>query len=116
MMTRQEIQADLREIRYYYSMKEMFDKSADTVKPLAIIEKVNRYNKAMENAPAKMLALYLSLSWVRSQPDDMTQTAKIHKKIHGNNLIITNCIQKSIEKCRFSPKTGKRRKVSFPIP
>ena len=52
MMTRQEIQADLREIRYYYSMKEMFDKSADTVKPLAIIEKVNRYNKAMENAPA----------------------------------------------------------------
>ena len=30
MMTRQEIQADLREIRYYYSMKEMFDKSADS--------------------------------------------------------------------------------------
>ena len=46
MMTRQEIQADLREIRYYYSMKEMFDKSADTVKPLAIIEKVNRDRKS----------------------------------------------------------------------
>lgn len=55
MMTRQEIQADLREIRYYYSMKEMFDKSVDTVKPLAIIEKVNRYNKVMETLRQRCL-------------------------------------------------------------
>ncbi|MEG9430570.1 MAG: hypothetical protein VZQ61_06600 [Christensenellaceae bacterium] len=61
MLTPDQIRTDLREIRYYYSMQELFDRSAKTVKPLAILQKVERYNKAMENAPARLYVIYVSL-------------------------------------------------------
>lgn len=61
MLSLQEIRDDLREIRYYYGMKDLFDQSSKTVKPLAIIEKVNRYNSAIEKASARLYALYVSL-------------------------------------------------------
>ena len=97
MMTRQEIQADLREIRYYYSMKEMFDKSADTVKPLAIIEKVNRYNKAMDNAPAKMLALYLSLYvYNNSQAVIAEDWHLTRESIKNQNRLLQEYLQSSL--------------------
>ncbi len=61
MKSIQEIRQDLREIRYYYSMKSFFDTASKTIQPIAIIEKVNTYNKLMENAPARMYILYVSL-------------------------------------------------------
>ena len=61
MLTCEQIRSDLREIRYYYSMQDLFDKSAKTVRPLAILQKVERYNKAMENAPARLYVIYVSL-------------------------------------------------------
>ena len=61
MLTTVQVRNDLREIRYYYSMKELFDRSSKTVKPLAIVQKVERYNTAMQNAPAKLYVLYVSL-------------------------------------------------------
>ncbi len=61
MLTTNQIRSDLREIRYYYSMKELFDRSSKTVKPLAIGQKVERYNAAMQNAPARLFVLYVSL-------------------------------------------------------
>jgi hypothetical protein len=60
-MTLEEVREDLKEIRYYYSMKDMFDSGAKTVLPVAVLEKVERYNKAIAQAPAKMYILYLSL-------------------------------------------------------
>lgn len=45
MLTTVQVRNDLKEIRYYYSMKELFDRSSKTVKPLAIVQKVERYNK-----------------------------------------------------------------------
>lgn len=42
-------------------MQDLFDRSAKTVKPLAILQKVERYNTAMQNAPAKLYVLYVSL-------------------------------------------------------
>lgn len=44
MLTTVQVRNDLKEIRYYYSMKELFDRSSKTVKPLAIVQKVERYN------------------------------------------------------------------------
>lgn len=97
MMTRQEIQADLREIRYYYSMKEMFDKSVDTVKPLAIIEKVNRYNKAMENASAKMLALYLSLYVYNNSQAVIAEDWNLTREsIKNQNRLLQEYLQSSL--------------------
>ena len=61
MLTAVQVRNDLREIRYYYAMKELFDRSSKTVKPLAVIQKVERYNTAMQNAPARLFILYVSL-------------------------------------------------------
>ncbi|MGN0508022.1 MAG: hypothetical protein ACI4GX_02210 [Ruminococcus sp.] len=61
MLTTVQVRNDLREIRYYYSMQDLFDRSAKTVKPLAILQKVERYNTAMQNAPARLFVLYVSL-------------------------------------------------------
>lgn len=47
MLTTVQVRNDLKEIRYYYSMKELFDRSSKTVKPLAIVQKVERYNKRL---------------------------------------------------------------------
>ena len=57
MLTTVQVRNDLKEIRYYYSMKELFDRSSKTVKPLAIVQKVERYNTAMQNAPARLYIL-----------------------------------------------------------
>ncbi len=97
MLTLQEIRNDLRDIRYYYGMKEMFDKSTDTIKPLAIIEKVNRYNRAMENAPARMLALYLALYVYNNSQvvvADDWQLTKEH--IRNQNRKLLEFLQKSL--------------------
>lgn len=61
MLTTSQVRSDLKDIRYYYAMKDLFDRSSKTVKPLAIIEKVAKYNEAMEKAPARLYILYVSL-------------------------------------------------------
>lgn len=61
MMTLQQIRQDLRDIRYYYSKKELFDSMIDVVLPNAIVDKIMRYNKAMERAPVRLLDIYISL-------------------------------------------------------
>lgn len=60
-MTIQEIRQDLRDIRYYYSKKEQFDRASNIILPKALLEKIERYQKAMQNAPARLLDLYISL-------------------------------------------------------
>ena len=61
MLTINQVREDLREIRYYYSMQKLFDSAANTVKPVAILNKVERYNAAIKTAPAKLYILYVSL-------------------------------------------------------
>ena len=60
-MKMEQIRDDLKEIRYYYSMKDLFNKGESKVKPTAVLEKVEKYNKLMETAPAKMYILYVAL-------------------------------------------------------
>lgn len=61
MKTCDEIREDLKEIRYYYSMQDVFEKNASTVKPYGILRKVEMYNAAIGNAPAKLYVVYVSL-------------------------------------------------------
>lgn len=60
-MTVKEIREDLREIRYYYGMSDLFKSGSKLIPPQAIVEKVERYNKAISTAPAKLYAVYVGL-------------------------------------------------------
>lgn len=61
MATIKEIRADLREIRYYYSKKKEFEDAAKYVIPSSILNKVDRYNQAVKDAPPQLYDLYISL-------------------------------------------------------
>lgn len=54
MVTLQTIKSELSDIRYYYARREMFEKAFDCVGKNAILEKVEKYNKAVLNAPPKL--------------------------------------------------------------
>lgn len=61
MITLAMIREDLRDIRYYYSQKEMFDAAVGCLGQNEIIEKVERYNELIKSAPVKLYVLYYSL-------------------------------------------------------
>ena len=61
MITIQKIREELREIRYYYSKQKMFDDAGITIVQSSVLDKVNRYNQAIINAPARLYDLYISL-------------------------------------------------------
>ena len=60
-MTLNEIRRELREIRTYYASENLFKKSADKGYPSAVKSMVDKYNRAMENAPAMLYVVYVSL-------------------------------------------------------
>jgi acyl-CoA reductase-like NAD-dependent aldehyde dehydrogenase len=57
------IREDLKEIRYYYTRKETFDKAHKEMPtmPISILAKVNKYNEIAATASARLYDLYLSL-------------------------------------------------------
>ena len=62
MITLNEIREDLKDIRYYYLRKDMFDEAyAYTGKGNDITDKVERYNEAMRKASPKLFDLYYCL-------------------------------------------------------
>ena len=61
MATRKEVRDDLNEIRFYYSKKDIFDITAKELKSVALLEKIKKYNTAMEQAPANLFIVYVSL-------------------------------------------------------
>lgn len=61
MLSLENIRNDLKEIRYYYSRKEMFDESKNRVIGNSVIEKVNRYNEAIKTAPPQLYDVYIML-------------------------------------------------------
>lgn len=61
MVTMQAIREDLKEIRYYYSKQKLFDSASKCVVESSVLEKVNRYNQAVKNAPARLYDLYISV-------------------------------------------------------
>ena len=61
MTTKKKVRDDLNEIRFYYSKKELFDITAKELKSVALLEKVKKYNAVMEQAPANLFIVYVSL-------------------------------------------------------
>lgn len=55
------IREDLREVRYYYTRKELFDETFKSISANVILEKVYRYNDAMRTAPLRLYDLYVCL-------------------------------------------------------
>ncbi len=56
-----EVREDLRDIRYYYAHKEMFDKTVDVTGEHELIRKAERYNAAMCTAPPRLYEVYVGL-------------------------------------------------------
>ena len=55
------IRDDLKEIRYYYTKKKMFDEAFECTGQSEIIQKVKKYNEMIVFAPIKLYELYHSL-------------------------------------------------------
>ena len=55
------IRADLKEIRYYYTRKDIFDEATKIVGGNNILEKVERYNRVVCHAPPLLYDLYVGL-------------------------------------------------------
>ena len=59
MVTMETIKKDLHEIRYYYQRKEQFDKAFETIGACSpIIEKAERYHRAICEAPPRLFEMY----------------------------------------------------------
>lgn len=61
MKTIKEIRADLRDIRYYFSRKESFEKLSGLNIRCEIEEKIKHYNKLMASANPNLIDLYINL-------------------------------------------------------
>lgn len=55
------IRQDLKAVRYYYANRELFDYAAKDIGENEVLKTVNRYNAAVQKAPAKLYALYIGL-------------------------------------------------------
>jgi len=74
MITLAEIREDVKEIRYYYSRKKMFDKAIVEVTPSSVLDKVRKYNEIVSTAPPRLYDIYVSL-----HVNNMTQEALAHE-------------------------------------
>lgn len=60
-MTIKEIKSELSEVRYYYLHKSAFDGAVKLIGDNSVLEKVDKYNKIMQTAPARFYDLYIGL-------------------------------------------------------
>jgi len=60
-MTLNEIREDLKDIRYYYSRKKLFDSVVSEIGSNTIEQKLQRYNEAVREASPKLFDLYICL-------------------------------------------------------
>ncbi len=60
-MMLKEIRTDLTEIRYYYAHKKVFDEAICITGSNIIMDKVQRYNEAVSQAPLRQYEIYVGL-------------------------------------------------------
>ena len=60
-MTKEEIRKELRDIRFYFSKKQTFDKAAVIIGEHIIVSKMMKYHEIIRSAPPKLYDLYYSL-------------------------------------------------------
>ena len=61
MIALEEIREDLKDIRYYYAHKAIFDTACSNNVHSSVIQKAERYNRVIEKAPPNLFDLYVSL-------------------------------------------------------
>lgn len=92
-MTLNEIREDLRNIRYYYSRKEFLEANADLAES-KIKERIEQYNRAIRNAPPKLLDIYLNL-YMKGYTQEATAAilgySSQYINLLNNNLLIYLC-------------------------
>ena len=98
-MTIKEIREDLKEIRYYYEKAELFKAGSKYVPPKYILEKVEKYSRAVANAPAQLYAVYVGL-YINNNTqlvlaEDWGYSTDFVKKLNHN---LCNFIKKEFEK------------------
>lgn len=84
-----EVREDLRDIRYYYAHKEMFDKTVNVTGAHELIRKAERYNAAMCTAPPRLYEVYVGLYVYGNTQESLSETLcyspehiqRQHKKI-----------------------------------
>lgn len=72
-MTPTTIRNDLKEIRYYYSRLSVFDKALENVGKNVILEKIEKYNKAICLATPRLYDLYVSLYLQNNTQDSLSE-------------------------------------------
>ena len=60
-MTLEEVRQDLEDIRCFYTMQKTFVRGASISRNQPIVHKVDMYNKAIAQAPAKLYVTYMEL-------------------------------------------------------
>ncbi len=60
-MTLDQIRKDLKDIRYYYARKQIFDAAVVDMRLSQLLASVKRYNQAIQNAPARLCDMYICL-------------------------------------------------------
>ena len=61
MVSLDNIREDLKEIRYYYTRKEVFDEAFKSIGVNVSLEKVYRYNDAIKTAPLRLYDVYVCI-------------------------------------------------------
>lgn len=73
MISTSQVREDLRNIRYYYSRKSIFDKAIDTIGEISIVDTVAKYNKAIQSASPRLYDLYLTLYVENNTQDSLSE-------------------------------------------
>ena len=73
MLSPATIRSDLKDIRYYYSRKEVFDNAEISVGKTSIIGKIEVYNNAICSAPPRLYDLYVSLYLQNNTQDSLSE-------------------------------------------
>lgn len=61
MVSLEQIREELKDVRYYYQRKEVFDRNAKTVGASFIKRKADKYNALVVDAPPKLYDVYIGL-------------------------------------------------------
>lgn len=69
-----EIRNDLKEIRYYYKRKAVFDEAADSIVVCSFSEKVKKYNNAAAQCSPKLFDMYISLYVKNNTQESLSET------------------------------------------
>lgn len=73
MLSLETIRNDLKDIRYYYSRKAVFDNAEISVGKTSLLKKIEVYNKAVCSAPPRLYDLYVSLYLNNHTQDSLSE-------------------------------------------